>query len=551
MHQSSCSGFVWGAVTPRGWTGNGWAGGTGVGRTVTRLQRVRLQAASGRTRHVPTGGGGGVRCQHTASDAVPRSVGKDDAAPDSPDGVEPKASRVDPVDDNVAPAAGVASASSAGDDEAPEYYEDVYVSDSGSEEDEAEMILQRQAKVARELALLAVAQRQSKRSQYPTGADNEAATVVPDPRRAVTQSELEAEKRELEVRAGAVVPPQMKKKTPITLIRCDGYICERESVDDGHIVFRGAATEQVMLVWNSRPRRVLILTKKGPDLLPSLIEAVRHLVTTEKVAVMVEPAVHEEVAAAAGVPVETFESPSSLHECVDLVVCLGGDGLILHVSTLFRGPVPPVLSFNLGSLGFLTPFDFKDFESNMSSVFSGQCLLSLRMRLTCSVLRDGQVVKEFDVLNEVVVDRGASPYLSNLDCFCDGKLITTVQADGIIMSTPTGSTAYSMSAGGSMVHPSVPAILFTPICPHSLSFRPIVFPDAAQLRIDVAADSRSTAWASFDGKYRQQLRRGDGLMVQMSMFPVPTVNAEDDTSDWFASLDRAFNFNSRAKQKKL
>lgn len=531
-------GFVGGAVAPRGWTSSSWAGGAGVGRAAIHVQQVRLQAGPGRTRPLRFGGGG-VRCQHTASDAVPRRAGNDDAAAaDATDGVAPKAQRPTPADDNGAPAS---------DDEAPEYYEDVYVP-TGSEEEEAEMILQRQAKVARELALLAVAQRQSKRSQLPTGADDGSSSMVPDPRRAVTQSALEAEKRELDARAGAVEVPR-KKKTPITLIRCDGYICERESVEDGHIVFRGAATEQVMLVWNARPRRVLILTKKGPDLLPSLIEAVRHLVTTERVAVMVEPAVHEEVSAAAGVPVETFDSPSSLHECVDLVVCLGGDGLILHVSTLFRGPVPPVLSFNLGSLGFLTPFDFKDFGSNMASVFSGQCLLSLRMRLTCSVLRDGEVVKEFDVLNEVVVDRGASPYLSNLDCFCDGKLITTVQADGIIMSTPTGSTAYSMSAGGSMVHPSVPAILFTPICPHSLSFRPIVFPDAAQLRIDVAADSRSMAWASFDGKYRQQLRRGDGLMVQMSMFPVPTVNAEDDTSDWFASLDRAFNFNSRAKQK--
>lgn len=530
-------GFVGGAVAPRGWTGSGWAGGTGVGRAAAHLQRVRLQAGPGQTQPLRVGSGG-VRCQHTASDAVPRRAGNDDAAAaDAKDGVAPKVQRPTPVDDSGAPAS----------DEAPEYYEDVYVP-AASEEEEAEMILQRQAKVARELALLAVAQRQSKRSQLPTGADDGAPSIVSDPRRAVTQSELEAEKRELDARAGAVVVSR-KKKTPITLIRCDGYICERESVEDGHIVFRGAATEQVMLVWNARPRRVLVLTKKGPDLLPSLIEAVRHLVTTERVAVMVEPAVHEEVAAAVDVPVETFDSPSLLHECVDLVVCLGGDGLILHVSTLFRGPVPPVLSFNLGSLGFLTPFDFKDFGSNMASVFTGQCLLSLRMRLTCSVLRDGEVVKEFDVLNEVVVDRGASPYLSNLDCFCDGKLITTVQADGIIMSTPTGSTAYSMSAGGSMVHPSVPAILFTPICPHSLSFRPIVFPDAAQLRIDVAADSRSTAWASFDGKYRQQLRRGDGLMVQMSMFPVPTVNAEDDTSDWFASLDRAFNFNSRAKQK--
>lgn len=83
----------------------------------------------------------------------------------------------------------------------------------------------------------------------------------------------------------------------------------------------------------------------------------------------------------------------------------------------------------------------------------------------------------------------------------------------------------------------------------SLSFRPIVFPDAAKLRIDIAEDARSHAWASFDGKFRQQLKRGDGLVVQMSLFPVPTVNKTDDTGDWFQSLDRAFHFNSRAIQK--
>jgi NAD+ kinase len=213
--------------------------------------------------------------------------------------------------------------------------------------------------------------------------------------------------------------------------------------------------------------------------------------------------------------------------------------------------VPPVLSFNLGSLGFLTPFDYDHFEDEISELLDGSCLLSLRMRLTCTILRNGVTTKEYEVLNEVVIDRGASPYLSNLDCYSDGTLITRVQADGIIMSTPTGSTAYSMSAGGSMCHPSVPAILFTPICPHSLSFRPIVFPDAAKLRIDVAENARSDAWVSFDGKFRQQLRRGDGLKVEMSMYPVPTVNKTDHTGDWFQSLDRAFNFNSRAIQKAM
>lgn len=338
------------------------------------------------------------------------------------------------------------------------------------------------------------------------------------------------------------------QKSPITLIRCDGYMCERESVEGSHIAFRGAATEQVMLVWNKDPKTVLLLVKKGPALMGNVLEAARYLMEVEKLHVIVEPQVQTQ-AIANGLYLDTFSSPQFLPERVDFVVCLGGDGLILHVSTLFRQAVPPVISFNLGSLGFLTPFQYEDFKAEIREVLKGNCNLSLRMRLTCGIVRDDRIQQEFEVLNEVVVDRGASPYLCNLDCFCDGKYITTVQADGIIMSTPTGSTAYSMSAGGSMVHPSVPAILFTPICPHSLSFRPIVFPDSAKLRIQISEDARSHAWASFDGKSRQQLKRGDGLIVQMNLFPVPTVNKTDHTGDWFQSLDRAFNFNSRAMQK--
>eukprot|EP00178_Gracilaria_changii_P016466 TRINITY_DN4725_c0_g1_i1.p1 TRINITY_DN4725_c0_g1~~TRINITY_DN4725_c0_g1_i1.p1 ORF type:complete len:736 (+),score=76.56 TRINITY_DN4725_c0_g1_i1:223-2430(+) len=342
----------------------------------------------------------------------------------------------------------------------------------------------------------------------------------------------------------------LNEKAPITLVRCDGYICERESVADSHVAFRGAATEQVMLQWNQRPQTVLLLVKKDPNLMQSVLEAARYLLEVEHLKVIVEPQVQTR-ALANGLFLDTFASSETLHQKVDLVVCLGGDGLILHVCTLFRTAVPPVVSFNLGSLGFLTPFQYDDFHTEMAAVLRGNCNLSLRMRLTCGIIRDGYVEQEFQVLNEVVVDRGASPYLSNLDCYCDGKYITTVQADGIIMSTPTGSTAYSMSAGGSMVHPSVPAILFTPICPHSLSFRPIVFPDSAKLRIEISEDARSHAWASFDGKSRQQLRRGDGLLVEMNLFPVPTINKTDHTGDWFQSLDRAFNFNSRAVQKPI
>ncbi|KAF2547253.1 hypothetical protein F2Q70_00020288 [Brassica cretica] len=126
-----------------------------------------------------------------------------------------------------------------------------------------------------------------------------------------------------------------------------------------------------------------------------------------------------------------------------------------------------------------------------------------------------------------------------------------VQGDGVIVATPTGSTAYSTAAGGSMVHPNVPCMLFTPICPHSLSFRPVILPDSAKLELKIPDDARSNAWVSFDGKRRQQLSRGDSVRIYMSQHPLPTVNKSDQTGDWFRSLIRCLNWNERLDQKAL
>ncbi|EKU20964.1 NAD+ kinase, partial [Nannochloropsis gaditana CCMP526] len=116
----------------------------------------------------------------------------------------------------------------------------------------------------------------------------------------------------------------------------------------------------------------------------------------------------------------------------------------------------------------------------------------------------------------------SSPYLASLDCFCNGQYVTTVQADGLIIATPTGSTAYSMSAGGSMMHPGIQALLLTPICPHSLSFRPLVFPDSAVISLCMPLDVRSHAWVSFDGRFRHRLMDGDILEVGVELRVPPT-----------------------------
>jgi NAD+ kinase len=150
-------------------------------------------------------------------------------------------------------------------------------------------------------------------------------------------------------------------------------------------------------------------------------------------------------------------------------------------------------------------------------------------------------------LNEIVIDRGPSPWVSNLELYSDDKLLTIVQADGLILSTPTGSTAYSLSAGGSLVHPSIPAILLSPICPHTLSFRPMLLPDSAVLRVCVPRSSRATAYISFDGRNRVELRKGDYVEIQASRFPFPTVIKEE--GEWIDTVCRTFQWNQRERQK--
>ncbi|KZZ94697.1 NAD kinase associated with ferric reductase [Moelleriella libera RCEF 2490] len=242
-------------------------------------------------------------------------------------------------------------------------------------------------------------------------------------------------------------------------------------------------------------------------------------------------------------------------EKFDLVLTLGGDGTVLFTSWLFQRIVPPVLSFSLGSLGFMTTFEFEKYKFHLNRVMGDDGMkINLRMRFTCTVWRhdaQGGHVDEgeqFEVLNELVIDRGPSPYVSNLELYGDDELLTVVQADGCIFSTPTGSTAYSLSAGGSLVHPDIPAILLTPICPHTLSFRPMVLSDTMALRVAVPRNSRATAYCAFDGKGRVELRQGDYVTITASQYPFPTVTRTD--TEWFDSVSRTLRWNVRAAAQK-
>jgi NAD+ kinase len=260
----------------------------------------------------------------------------------------------------------------------------------------------------------------------------------------------------------------------------------------------------------------------------------------------------------------------------DFVVTLGGDGTVLYASWLFQRVVPPVLSFALGSLGFLTKFDFNQYQDILTRAFRDGVTISLRLRFEGTIMRSQRkpddverrdLVEElvgeegddhrthrpertFEILNDIVVDRGPNPTMSTIELFGDEEHLTTVQADGICVATPTGSTAYNLAAGGSLCHPENPVILVTAICAHTLSFRPVILPDSMVLRIGVPYDARANSWVSFDGRERVELRPGDYVTISASRYPFANVMPPGRRSeDWINSLSRTLQWNSRQRQK--
>ncbi|XP_038602325.1 NAD kinase isoform X1 [Tachyglossus aculeatus] len=337
------------------------------------------------------------------------------------------------------------------------------------------------------------------------------------------------------------------------------------------------------LTWNKSPKSVLVIKKiRDASLLQPFKELCVYLMEENNMIVYVEKKVLEDPAI---VNDENFgpakkkfctfrEDYDDISNQIDFIICLGGDGTLLYASSLFQGSVPPVMAFHLGSLGFLTPFNFENFQSQVTQVIEGNAAIVLRSRLKVKVVKElrekkpglqngidengvvatapdrepGKQVMQYQVLNEVVIDRGPSSYLSNVDVYLDGHLITTVQGDGVIVSTPTGSTAYAAAAGASMIHPNVPAIMITPICPHSLSFRPIVVPAGVELKIMLSPEARNTAWVSFDGRRRQEISYGDSISITTSCYPLPSICFRDPVSDWFESLAECLHWNVRKKQ---
>ncbi|GFP89425.1 NAD(H) kinase 1 [Phtheirospermum japonicum] len=343
---------------------------------------------------------------------------------------------------------------------------------------------------------------------------------------------------ESESDSSAIVPNKMMRKASFKLSwYCKGEKCDRHkhdivSFEKGNITTAERSSKQISLKWESPPQTVLILTKPNSISVRILcLEMVRWLKEQKKLNIFVEPRVKSELLAESSYFsfVQTWLDDKDvlvLHTKVDLVVTLGGDGTVLWAASMFKGPVPPIVALSLELIFNRIKSDSEHYREYLNSILRGPISITLRHRLQCHIIRD-EAKSEYEnegtmlVLNEVTIDRGISSFLTNLECYCDESFVTCVQGDGLILSTTSGSTAYSLAAGGSMVHPQVPGILFTPICPHSLSFRPLILPEHVTVRVVVPFNSRSHAWVSFDGKGRKQLGPGDALVCSMAPWPFP------------------------------
>jgi len=200
---------------------------------------------------------------------------------------------------------------------------------------------------------------------------------------------------------------------------------------------------------------------------------------------------------------------------VDLIISLGGDGTLLRAARLAAAENIPVFGVNLGGLGFLTQIGIDDLEKSLEKLYQEKYFLDERMMLTCSVERRGKEVKKFTALNDVVIGKGAFARIISLATYVNNNYVITYSVDGLIVSTSTGSTAYSLSAGGPIVKPSINSIILTPICPHTLSARPFIISEDDQVKITLEVNEEKVM-VTIDGQEGFALKPNDEVIIKKS-----------------------------------
>jgi NAD+ kinase len=240
----------------------------------------------------------------------------------------------------------------------------------------------------------------------------------------------------------------------------------------------------------------------------------------------------ERVLAETGCAVETL-GHVELVRAVDLIVVLGGDGTMIASARMIGDAGTPVLGVNFGTLGYIAEFTVEDMTPALDSILAGEYTLDRRVMLAAEVFRAGQRLMHDRVLNDVVISKSALARIIEIEAWVDKKFVNCFRADGLIVSTPTGSTAYNLSAGGPVIYPSMSAAVITPICPHTLSNRPLVVPDDVEFELILKTPKEEVA-LTLDGQVGLPLECEDRVTVRKSSTTFNLVQAH--TRNYFDVL---------------
>jgi NAD+ kinase len=253
-------------------------------------------------------------------------------------------------------------------------------------------------------------------------------------------------------------------------------------------------------------KRIGIIAKPRLEAKPLLEDLLKWIEARD-----VEPLMDVDTAAIVGVP--TSYRKNEVPAAADLIIVLGGDGTLLSVARLVEGKDVPILGVNLGSLGFLTEVTIAELFPVLDDVLTGHYTVSERVMLNCHVHRQGERIAQAVVLNDVVINKGALARIIEMETYVDGVYVNTFRADGLIISTPTGSTAYSLAAGGPIVYPNSEALIINPICPFTLSNRPLVIPDTMKVEVVLVKDNEDVM-VTLDGQVGVALRYRDVVEIR-------------------------------------
>jgi NAD+ kinase len=261
-------------------------------------------------------------------------------------------------------------------------------------------------------------------------------------------------------------------------------------------------------------KRAAIISKKGKAELGRIVNEVRSWLMDHGYAVLADSVTREFAP-----DCEPAEREALAEKKPDFVIVLGGDGTLLSVARSVAVAGIPILGVNLGSLGFLTEVRQDEIAQALGEIDAGRCDISLRSLLRCCILRDGKCLSFHEALNDIVIHQSELARITDFEVLVNGAFVANYKADGLIVATPTGSTAYSLAAGGPVLAPDLPGFVITPVAPHALTNRPLVVPDNAVIHVTLK-DTREHALLTLDGQHGVPLQDGDTVQCKKSELKV-------------------------------